>query len=254
MDEVVSQLVEVIAGIDPGGILAMALVGSSVQGGLRPDSDLDLLLVTRRSLSRPERRLVVDHLLTVSGSRATITPGRPIELSVVTLADVNPWRYPAVCDFQYGEWLRSEYLAGRLPEPREDSNLPVMITSARQHAVQLRGAAVRELLPSVPERDLHRSIHDGVRDLIDDLVGDERNVLLTLARMIVTLDTGSIVPKDVAAEQVAPTLSAVAGRALTRAGQGYLGIVSDDWTTHDALATAGELVDRISRLRAAGQS
>lgn len=162
MDEVVSQLVAVIAGIDPGGILAMALVGSSVQGGLRPDSDLDLLLVTRRSLSRPERRLVVDHLLTVSGSHATIAPGRPIELSVLTLADVSPWRYPAVCDFQYGEWLRSDYLAGRLPEPREDSNLPVMITSARQHALQLRGAAVRDLLPSVPETDLLQSIHDGL--------------------------------------------------------------------------------------------
>jgi streptomycin 3"-adenylyltransferase len=35
-----------------------------------------------------------------------------------------------------------------------------------------------------------------------DWLGDERNVLLTLARMIVTVEAGEVVPKDEAARRV----------------------------------------------------
>lgn len=52
-------------------------------------------------------------------------------------------------------------------------------------------------------RSVGEALPDLLPDLLTDLVGDEHNVLLTLARMIMTLHTGAVVPKDVAAEQVA---------------------------------------------------
>lgn len=49
--------------------------------------------------------------------------------------------------------------------------------------------------------------------------------------MVVTLDTGAIVPKDEAARRVERLLPSPDGRLLAMAREGYLGEVADDWTT-----------------------
>lgn len=69
-------------------------------------------MLTERSLSQNERKRLVGFLLQHSGRRATIAPGRPVELTPVVIDDVVPWTYPPVCDFQYGEWLRREFVDG----------------------------------------------------------------------------------------------------------------------------------------------
>jgi hypothetical protein len=104
-------------------VLAGYLHGSAVTGGLRPDSDLDLLVVTRRSLPEAERRAIVAEV-----------PG-----------------------------------------------------------------------------------------LLEDLEPDTRNVLLTLARVWVTLDTGEIRSKDAAADWAIERLPAARGEVLALARDGYLG-------------------------------
>ena len=71
---------------------------------------------------------------------------------------------------------------------------------------------------------------DSLASLLGDLEGDERNVLLTLARMVVTLDTGQIVSKDDAARQVLPRLDRRGQPVMTLALRGYLGEVKDDWS------------------------
>ena len=68
--------------------------------------------------------------------------------------------------------------------------------------------------------------------------------------MVVTLETGLIVSKDQAADVVAPTLPASAHATLSRARQGYLGDLADDWTIHnDAESTAQILAGRIASMR-----
>ncbi len=96
----------------PHDLVGVYLHGSAVLGGLRPDSNLDVLVVSRRSLEKSERIALLNGLLDISGRRARRIPGRPVKLTVVVDADVNPWRYPARVDFQYGEWLRSDYERG----------------------------------------------------------------------------------------------------------------------------------------------
>jgi hypothetical protein len=138
------------------------------------------------------------------------------------LADIKPWRYPATRDVLYGEWLRTDYEAGRLPRREADPNLPVILTSARQHSSVLLGPP-----------------------------GDERNVLLTLARILFTLRTGRIAPKDVAAAEVCSTLAPAHAQALDRAARAYCGEIRDDWTElrDEASAAATALTDRIDALR-----
>jgi streptomycin 3"-adenylyltransferase len=70
-----------------------------------------------------------------------------------------------------------------------------------------------------------------VPSLLDNLRGDERNVMLTLARMWVTLATDRILPKDSAAQWVLNRLPAELSPALDLARAAYLGERRDDWST-----------------------
>ena len=229
----------------------MYLTGSYCHGGLRPQSDLDILLITRVPLQVSDRRILIEHLLNYSGRSATKQPGRPIELTSLVLDDIKPWRYPAMRDFLYGEWLRTDYEAGHLPHRVADPNLPVVLTSARQHSSVLMGPPLAELTDPVPPEHLAQSMFDALPGLLDDLVGDERNVLLTLARILFTLRTGLIAPKDVAAAHAGSTLGPAYAQILDRAARAYRGEIRDDWTELESEATAAAtaLSDRIYALR-----
>jgi predicted nucleotidyltransferase len=255
VEPVIGRLVGQLDQANPGDVLGVYLFGSSAVGGLRPDSDIDVLVLTRRSLSASERRELVAFLLRFSGRRATVTPGRPLELTSLVLGDVVPWTYPAVCGFLYGEWLRDEYV-DRVPERHVNPDLAVLLTTAQQHAVCLRGPAPGALLSPVPRQDLHGSIHDSLPALMADLVGDERNVLLTLARMVLTIETGRIAPKDEAVEWVLPDLGEPHRSVLSLAAGGYRGDLDDDWTERQDAArdTAEHLVTRILDIPVSGHS
>ncbi|AUI59543.1 aminoglycoside adenylyltransferase domain-containing protein [Amycolatopsis sp. BJA-103] len=214
---------------NPGDVIGSYLYGSAVAGGLRPDSDVDLLLVTRRSLTGPERASLVSLLLGVSGWRGhaarfpEVADRRPIELTVLVAGD----RFRR--DFQYGEWLREDFVAGRLPEPAEDPDVVILVATAHAAHRVLRGPALAEVLEPVAGDELRQSVRVVVPGLIEEIDGDERNVLLTLARVLATLETGEVVTKDAAAAAVAPTLDGVDRELLELARAGYLGLVQDDW-------------------------
>lgn len=247
----IQTLQELITREAPGSPVAAYLTGSYCDGGLRPASDLDVLLITRLPLQVSERRILIEHLMGYSGRRATKQPGRPIELTSLVLDDIKPWRYPAMRDFLYGEWLRADFEAGLLPHREADPNLPVLLTSARQHSSVLIGPPLAELTDPVPREHLTQSMFDALPSLLGDLVGDERNVLLTLARILYTLHTGVIAPKDVAAAHVRSTLAPGDAHILDLAAQAYRGELPDDWNERrgEASAAAIALTDRILALR-----
>ena len=80
--------------VPPNAIVGIYLYGSALAGGLRPDSDLDFALVTAYRLTVPDK----EHLFEVIRplSRRSLRPGdwRPLEVTVLALPDVRPWRYP----------------------------------------------------------------------------------------------------------------------------------------------------------------
>ncbi len=232
------------------GLVGLYLYGSSIAGGLQHESDIDVLAVTRGSLSTPERVEITDLLLHFSGRGATVEPGRPIELTSVVHSELSPWRYPPVCDYQYGEWLREDITAGQVPAPHPDPDLAILISSARSSSKTLRGRALHEVTDPVPSADLRRAIHDSLQPLLADLQGDERNVLLTLARMVVTLETGEIVSKDDAARRLMSGLPPSSRELLDLARRGYLGELADDWTQNQdqTRETAERLAAHVRRL------
>ncbi|MDJ1135955.1 aminoglycoside adenylyltransferase family protein [Streptomyces iconiensis] len=178
-------------------VLGAYLHGSAVRGGLRPASDVDVLVVSRRAMDERERRTLTGGLLEISGLSAEV---RPVELTVVVRSEVRPWRYPPTGDFLYGEWLRDEFETGALPraEPMPDLALLLTMVLAGDHPLQ--GPPPARLLDPVPHTDLVRASVAGLPGLMDELEDDTRNVVLTLARVWSTLATGEIRSKDAAAD------------------------------------------------------
>src|SRR5699024_1351478 len=82
-------------------------------------------------------------------------------------------------------------------------------------------------------RSLHHAVKAVIPDLMEEIIGDEMNSLLTLARILVTLDTGQIVSKDAAADMIAPTLNDADRALMELARDVYLGNASDSWTVYE---------------------
>lgn len=242
---------------NPGELVGVYSFGSATTGGLRPDSDIDVLALTTRSLTAGERERLVARLLPLSGWKGhgdrfpEATTRRPIELTSVVLSELHRGAHPPRRDFQYGEWLRGEMAAGRVPEPEADPDVVLLIGMAlRSHRV-LRGRPLPELVPPVSAERLRQAALDSIPRLLGALEGDERNVLLTLARVVITVETGSIVSKDAAASSVAPRLLGARRAMLEHARDAYLGRIIDDWAT--ASAQAKELAEDLAAMARASE-
>ena len=196
-EEQIEQALEGLRDILGAELAGAYLFGSAVLGGLRPRSDLDLFVVSKRRTTREEKRRIVAHLLEVSGRGP-----RPIELTIVVESEIRPWRYPPTMDFQYGEWLREEFEGGDL-EPWSTTNpdLASLVTMVLLADRPLLGPPPAELLDPVPRSDYVKAIA-GIESLLDELESDTRNVILTLARIFSSLATGMVRSKDEAADWV----------------------------------------------------
>lgn len=256
MDELIAPLLEHLDRENPGDVVGVYLYGSAHTSGLRPDSDIDLLMLTRRSLTVPERAALVSLLLSVSGwhGHAERFPDtahrRPIELTGLVVDDIRPLTDAPRRDFQYGEWLREDLVNGDLPHPTDDPDAVILLATAHSACRVLRGPAFGDAVAPVPPALLRTALLAIIPDILEEIEGDERNTLLALARILVTLDTGRIVSKDAAAEAVGRTLPAADRDLLERARAGYLGTRADDWAglAPRVTALAHTLADRAQRL------
>lgn len=236
MDELLAPILRHFDQAAPGDVIGVYLYGSATTTGLRPDSDIDLLVLTRRSLIDSERSALVSMLLSLSGwkGHASRFPDaaarRPLELTSVVLGDLHPLTESPQCDFQYGEWMREELLGGRLPQPAHDSDVVTLLATAHGSHEALRGPALDELIDPVPAELLRQALLATVPEVIQNFVGDERNSLLTMARIVVTMETGQVVPKDAAAHALATKLTGHDRELLEYALAGHLGLVRDDWS------------------------
>ncbi|RUS65781.1 Streptomycin 3''-adenylyltransferase [Saezia sanguinis] len=221
-------------------LLAVCLHGSAAAGGLRPHSDVDILAIVSQPMSAAARQSLAAELMQVSGRSPSDLNNpngrRPLEVIVFLSTDLAALPYPARCEFMYGEWLRAQYEAGDMPQPVSDPELTLILAQARQQAKGLLGPDMDELLPVVHPSDIRRAIKDAVPALMQGLQGDERNVLLTLARMWQTLATGGFVSKDEAANWAVPRLPAPQARVLLQARDAYLNGDHTDWISdHTAI-------------------
>jgi streptomycin 3"-adenylyltransferase len=223
-------------------LLAIHLYGSALDGGLKPYSDIDVLVTVAARVDDAVRQALLLDLLEVSAPPGQSKALRALEVTVVVRTDIVPWRYPPRRELQFGEWLRSDIRAGIFEPAVIDADLAILLTKARQHSIALVGPPAEGLFDPVPQGDLSRVLADTLKlwNAPLDWAGDERNVVLTLARIWYSAATGKIVPKDVAADWVIERVPAEHRPVVFEARQAYLGHVEDRLASR-----AGQLTDYV---------
>lgn len=238
--EQVSQACSVIERYLASTLQAIHLFGSALDGGLKPHSDIDLLVTVRTPPDETVRRALLLELLAVSAPPDSSGTWRPLEVTVVAYREVVPWRYPARRELQFGEWLRQDLLAGIFEPAVPDTDLAILLTMVRQHSIALAGPTADALFQPVPGQDFSRALSDTLTlwNSPPDWAGDERNVVLALARIWYSAATGRIVPKDAAAAWVLERLPVAHQPVLHGARQAYLGHDEDNSVAHTDQTTA----------------
>lgn len=212
---------------------AVHLFGSALEGGLKPCSDIDLLVTVDAPLNEPARRALLLDLLAVSAPPGSDGMWRPLEVTVVAHSEIVPWRYPARRELQFGEWLRPDLLIGVFEPAVLDHDLAILLTKARRHSLALVGPAADTFFMPVPDGDFSKALAETVAqwNSAPDWEGDERNVVLTLARIWYTASTGRIASKDVASAWVLKHLPVEHMPVLREARAAYLGLEADRLAT-----------------------
>ena len=120
IEEQITQCVSLLKNVLGQDLLGVYLYGSSIVGGLQKYSDIDIFVVTGRSTTYEEKAKLVTNILQISGIYQKSSKP-PIEMMIVIKSEINPWHYPPKFDFQYGDWLRTEFESGNI-EPWATKN------------------------------------------------------------------------------------------------------------------------------------
>ncbi|MGO3742686.1 aminoglycoside adenylyltransferase family protein [Kerstersia sp.] len=213
-----------------GSVRAIHLFGSAVDGGLKPLSDIDLLVTVDEAPGALRRKALMRDLLLISAFPGTDPERRALEVTVLAQEDVLPWRYPARRQMQFGEWLRADLEAGVFEHAMADPDLAILLTKVRRHSLALHGPAAQRFFDPVPAGDVRHALLQTLAQWQDeaDWAGDESNIVLALARIWYTSVTGDIAAKDVAAEWALQRVPQPHKPVLVAARDGYRGLAAAD--------------------------
>lgn len=218
------------------------LFGSAVTGGLKKDSDIDILIINEGDIADFGKAQLIEAFMQISGKIGNQENKRYLEITILNEADISPLRYPPRQDLLYGEWLREEFEEGNVPEKENNPDLVLILKQILENHHILYGERPEKIIPEISHDDIQRAIRDTLPELVNDYAGDERNVILTLCRMIVIVETGNILSKDRAAEAVLTMIPNEYQDLFENTYLGYLGEYDDRDSYQDESEVKG-LID-----------
>lgn len=222
-------------------LFAIYLYGSAVDGGLAPESDLDVLVVVSQAMILPQRQQLAETLLQISHP-AVGTAQRALEVTIVRKDHILSGSYPLSYELQFGEWLRDELSQGDILGEHADPDLSILLKKAQMHHQTLFGPDLNSWSVMIPDQQLWQAMADTYPSIVAhwDEDADERNQILALCRIYFSLVTNEIAPKDQAAQWVIAQLQPQHQPVLQRMVQEYKGeIEKQNWQQqHHALQPA----------------
>lgn len=226
IEQVISTVQELLA----EHVLAIYLYGSSVLGGLQINSDIDILVIIDEKITDTIRVKLTKELLLISGT-ICCKDKRPLEVTILNRNDIISQQFPPRYEYMYGEWLRGEIEAGTIPQSNYDADLIILLWQARKYSIVLKGQSALDLIPIISEDEVIRAIQNSLPSLLEGMMGDERNALLTLARMWYTLENHDLCAKNIAGEWTLERLPKSFKPLMELAVKGYLGECEDNWSS-----------------------
>ena len=211
-------------------LFAIYLYGSAVDGGLGPESDLDILVVLSQALTLPQRQQLAETLLQISHPIGAAQ--RALEVTIVRKDHILSGSYPLSYELQFGEWLRDELSQGDMLSEHADPDLSILLKKAQLHHRSLFGPSLTQWSVEIPDQQLWQAMADTYPSIVahwnED--ADERNQILALCRIYFSLVTNEIAPKDQAAQWVIAQLQPQHQSVLQRMSQEYKGkIAKQNW-------------------------
>lgn len=230
------QCVELLGNVLGSDLIGIYLYGSSLVGGLQRYSDLDLLVISNRATTHKEKEKLSIELLRISGTYRN-EERRSIDLIVVKQSDIKPWQYPPKFDYHYGDWMRKDFKSGNF-EPWITTTMPslaLVITQVLLSSKTVSGQEPKLVLTSVPYTDFIAATIKEMDNLKADVQTDERNVLLTFARIWLTVETDRIGSKQQAAAWAIQQLPDEYKPLMQHALNSTIGTEPDEWNEMRAL-------------------
>lgn len=211
-------------------LFAIYLYGSAVDGGLGPESDLDVLVVVTQPLTSALREQLAQELLKISQPVGELQ--RPLEVTILLKDEIQSGNYPLSYEMQFGEWLREELKEGGTLSSQKDPDISILLRKARFHHAVLFGPALDQWAPEISDQELWQAMSDTYPEIVAhwDEDADERNQILALCRIYFSLVMKDIASKDNAARWVMSQLPPEQKFVLQRLIQEYRGeIGKQNW-------------------------
>jgi predicted nucleotidyltransferase len=156
-------------------LLGPNLRGMYVYGSLAFDcynparSDVDVLVVTRRRMAPETRRALSRELRRLQESA-------PLEISFLSRADLEPWRYPTPYDYHFSGSSESHDRSGKY--------FAAEIANARTRAVTLVGPPAGDVLPDIPDEDFLDCIESDLVWALDHVDEEPSYAVLNSCRVV----------------------------------------------------------------------
>ncbi len=195
----VCQVKEGIADIIGKELVGVYLHGSLAMGGFNPArSDIDLIVATNEKLDAEIKRELVRFLLQHS------TKPFPIEVSSLTLSQLNKWKHPSLYDFHYSEFWRETYTeelkAGTAiylnDDEKSDADLAAHIQVINHRGICLAGQPVQAVFPNVSHSDYLASILVDFSECLENIHQDPVYCVLNSIRVYWYVLKGSVQSKQ----------------------------------------------------------
>ncbi|ALS75863.1 hypothetical protein AUC31_11965 [Planococcus rifietoensis] len=175
--------------------VGMYLHGSLAMGGFNPNrSDIDLLLVTKRPLSMHHKQELAHFFLEKSSKPF------PIEISSLTLEQLESWSHPTPYDFHFSEYWRERYETELNKyinnKEKTDGDLAAHFVILKHRGICLAGRPIEEIFPSIPQQDYLASILEDYEECLEKIHEKPVYCTLNLVRVYRYVKEGKICSKQ----------------------------------------------------------
>jgi streptomycin 3"-adenylyltransferase len=136
--QVLIEALSAVHSVLQDGLVGMYLYGSLAMGCFNPrSSDIDVIVVTRKRLSKGQRKRIIEYL------KESSSRDRRMELSIVSADAVRNPQYPMMVDVHYEYW-------GNIFENKKDKEILSNLYTTRRRGFRVWGTPISRVFSKIP--------------------------------------------------------------------------------------------------------